>query len=101
MILLETNNRVVEESISVRIKNALTGYVSLIRKLVYGVTAFDSLFTRRSDDRFAFQEQTREHKHIHIGLCGSVVPHFKPRGPKEHATGEYQNVGYQKSTSVQ
>lgn len=30
MILLETNNRVVEESISVRIKNALAGYVTLI-----------------------------------------------------------------------
>lgn len=29
MILLETNNRVVEESISVRIKNALAGYVTL------------------------------------------------------------------------
>lgn len=28
MILLETNNRVVEESISVRIKNALAGYVT-------------------------------------------------------------------------
>jgi len=30
MILLETNNRVVEESISVRIKNALAGYVTLL-----------------------------------------------------------------------
>jgi len=30
MILLETNNRVVEESISVRIKNALAGYVIIL-----------------------------------------------------------------------
>lgn len=34
MILLETNNRVVEESISVRIKNALAGYVTLLNYMV-------------------------------------------------------------------
>lgn len=47
------------------------------------------------------QEQTGEHEHIHIGLCESVVPHFKPRGPKEHVASEYRTVGHGKSTSAQ
>jgi len=43
MILLETNNRVVEESVSVRIKNALAGY-AILRN--YIDTSIDRLFIK-------------------------------------------------------
>lgn len=43
MILLETNNRVVEESISVRIKNALAGYVTLLNYMLHQLLIFNLL----------------------------------------------------------